>query len=145
MHFCFLCSPIVPSDKALCKEASNMEKVSCEFVLRIYGLYQGCHPLGVTSKQLGIVMEFMERGSLDSLLTALSAPPPWPLAFRLAHQIALGMNFLHSRNLVHKDLKPNNVLLSEDLNAKVAFTNLNSSLCLRYKALKHTVSLSRCR
>lgn len=75
MHFCFVSSPIVPSDKALCKEASNMKKVSCEFVLRIYGLYQGCHPLGATTTQLGIVMELMERGSLDSLLMALSAPP----------------------------------------------------------------------
>lgn len=89
-----------------------MEKASCEFVLRVYGIYQG------TEKQ-GIVMELMERGSVQSLLNDLSGPPAWPLAFRLAHQVALGMNFLHSRNLMHQDLKPSNILLNDALNAKV--------------------------
>lgn len=106
--------------KALSDEASHMEKASCEFVLRLYGMYQGCLPIGRASVQQGIVMEFMERGSFQSLLNDLAGPPPWPLAFRLAHQVALGMNFLHSKNLVHQDLKPSNVLLNHDLNAKIA-------------------------
>lgn len=52
---------------------------------------------------------------------ALRGSPPWPLAFRLAHQVALGINFLHSLcpPLLHLDLKPSNVLLDSDLNAKV--------------------------
>ncbi|KAJ8261493.1 hypothetical protein COCON_G00172160 [Conger conger] len=44
---------------------------------------------------MGLVMELMERGSVESLLKRLRGPPPWPLAFRLAHQVALGMNFMH--------------------------------------------------
>ena len=69
----------------------------------------------------GMVMELMEGGSLLSLLQALSAPPPWALAFRLAHQVASAMDFLHSKAspLVHSDLKPGNVLLDAYLNAKV--------------------------
>lgn len=45
-----------------------------------------------------------------------------PLAFRLAHQVALGINFLHNLSpaLLHLDLKPNNVLLDSYLNAKVS-------------------------
>lgn len=149
--FCFLstpyinpqphCSPIMPKEKALCKEADHMEKASCEFVLRVYGIYLGCPPVGVTPMQQGIVMEFMGRGSIQSLLNDLSGPPPWPLAFRLTHQVALGMNFLHSRNLMHHDLKPSNVLLNDDLNAKVVATNLNSSVYIRYKAVSCNVSL----
>lgn len=120
--FCFLytlfsnppphCNPVNPKEEALCKEAGHMEKASCEFVLRVYGIYQGI-------RKQGIVMELMERGSVESLLNDLSGPPMWPLAFRLAHQVALGMNFLHSRSLVHQDLKPNNILLNDALNAKV--------------------------
>uniref|UniRef100_UPI0037E94FB5 receptor-interacting serine/threonine-protein kinase 3-like n=1 Tax=Semicossyphus pulcher TaxID=241346 RepID=UPI0037E94FB5 len=105
--------PLLPEERALFEEANHMEKASCEFVLRVYGIYQGC------PKQ-GIVMEFMGRGSVQSLLEGLGGPPPWPLVFRLAHQVALGMNFLHSRNLMHHDLKPSNVLLNDDLNAKLA-------------------------
>lgn len=105
---------------SLSKEAFLMEQASFNFVLRVYGIYKGCPPVGQQTMQEGIVMEFMERGSIETLQTALSSPPPWPLAFRLAHQIALGMNFLHSKDLVHQDLKPSNVLLDSDLNAKLA-------------------------
>ncbi|CAB1344268.1 unnamed protein product [Coregonus sp. 'balchen'] len=53
-------------------------------------------------------------------MASLSGPPPWPLAFRLAHQIAMGMEFLHSHSptVLHLDLKPSNVLLDDRLNAK---------------------------
>lgn len=114
-------------------EAIHMEKASCEFVLRVFGSYLGCPPFGSKPLQQGIVMEFMGRGSVRSLLNDLSGPPPWPLAFRLAHQVALGMNFLHSRTLLHQDLKPSNVLLSDELNAKVAAAIFTASVCNRYK------------
>ncbi|XP_058501812.1 receptor-interacting serine/threonine-protein kinase 3-like isoform X2 [Solea solea] len=99
-------------------EADLMNKASCEFVLRVYGSYEG--NFRGASVQSGIVMEFMSRGSVQTLIQDLSGHPPWPLTFRLAHQVALGMNFLHSRNLIHHDLKPSNVLLNDDLNAKLA-------------------------
>lgn len=107
-------------DGELHKEANYMAKVSCDSVLTVHGMYKGCPPDGGTSTHLGIVTEFMERGSVESLLEALSGPPPWPLAFRLAHEVALGMNFLHWKNILHHDLKPSNVLLNGDLHAKLA-------------------------
>ncbi|XP_040894374.1 receptor-interacting serine/threonine-protein kinase 3-like isoform X3 [Toxotes jaculatrix] len=102
------------------EEVIHMDKASCEFVLRVYGIYEGIPPLKGFSMQKGIVMELMSRRSVQDLLQGLSGPPLWPLSFRLAHQVALGMNFLHSRNLIHHDLKPSNVLLNDDLNAKLA-------------------------
>lgn len=92
-----------------------MRLASSPDVLRILGVYSN-------SNRQGLVMEFMERGSLYSLLETLSGPPPWPLVFRLAHQIALGMNYLHCLDppLLHRDLKPQNVMLDKDLNAKAS-------------------------
>lgn len=122
-------------DKALCEEVNHMQKASCQFVLRVYGDYLGSLPFGpTTTMRQGIVMEYMRRGSVQSLMTKLSGPQPWPLVFRLAHQVAQGMNFLHTMNLMHHDLKPSNVLLNDDLNAKVVATNLNSSVCTQYEA-----------
>lgn len=113
----------ISRETELWREAKYMQIAACKFVPRLYGLYHGSIPLAGTTTQRGIVMDFMERGSVQSLLTTLSGPPPWPLAFRMAHQIAQGMNFLHARELMHHDLHPNNVLLDEDLNAKVVFQN----------------------
>lgn len=90
-------------------------------VLKIQGVYKGRALGGRSAIQMGLVMEYMERGSLADLQLALDTPPPWPLAFRIIYQIALGMNFLHqlSPPLLHLDLKPSNVLLDDSLNAKV--------------------------
>ncbi|XP_055365402.1 receptor-interacting serine/threonine-protein kinase 3-like isoform X2 [Betta splendens] len=111
---------LLDCDFGLWEEANNLDLASCEFVLRVYGLFQGRPPIrGIPEKQ-GIVMEFMRRGSVESLQKDLRGPPPWPLAFRLAHEVALGLNFLHSKNLVHSDLKPSNVLLNDDFHAKLA-------------------------
>lgn len=118
-------SPFMQSEAALNEEADHMSKVSCEFVLRIYGIYLEIPSGGGVHMQKGIVMEFMQRGSIQTLQKDLSGPPPWPLAFRLAHQVALGINFLHSRGLIHHDLKPSNVLLNDDLNAKVTVDPLS--------------------
>ncbi|XP_055796075.1 receptor-interacting serine/threonine-protein kinase 3-like [Salvelinus fontinalis] len=112
------------SSASLHNEAEMMSKGASLHVIRILGVYKDCPPTCGPYIQLGLVMEFMERGTLESLLDTLSLHPPWPhpLAYRLAHQIALGMNFLHCLipPLLHQDLKPNNVLLDDYLNAKVA-------------------------
>lgn len=103
------------------REASLMFQGGNSNVLRVFGLYEG--HLGNTQNlsRYGLVMEFMERGSLADLLQNLGGPPAWPLAFRIIHQIGLGMNFLHqlSPPLLHLDLKPSNVLLDDSLNAKL--------------------------
>ncbi|XP_072290545.1 receptor-interacting serine/threonine-protein kinase 4-like [Eucyclogobius newberryi] len=104
----------------LLREARFMDLGSNEFVLRVYGIYEG------PSGERGLVTEYMRRGSIESLQKQLSGPPPWPLAFRLVHQIALAMNFLHLKNIVHLDLKPNNILLDDTLNAKVADFGLST-------------------
>lgn len=108
---------------ALFKEAKYLETSSSDYVLRIYGIYEGIPPFpGEKFKTKGIVTEFMRRGSIESMQKKLNCTPPVPLAFRLAHEVALGINFLHSMGILHRDLKPSNVMLSESLNAKVKYS-----------------------
>ncbi|XP_035386140.1 receptor-interacting serine/threonine-protein kinase 4 isoform X1 [Electrophorus electricus] len=109
------------SDSSLLQEADLMRHGGNPNVLRIFGVYVGCPHGQPCPTQLGLVMEYMERGSVADLQQAVGGPPPWPLAFRIMHQIALGMNFLHqlSPPLLHLDLKPSNVLLDDSLNAKL--------------------------
>ncbi|XP_032434536.1 receptor-interacting serine/threonine-protein kinase 3-like isoform X2 [Xiphophorus hellerii] len=101
----------------LYKEAECLTKLSSEFVLRVYGIYNGNK---FPQFPEGIVMEFMEKGSIQTLQKDLSSPPPLPLAVRLAYQVAKGIQYIHSKSFVHHDLKPSNILLDNDFNAKLA-------------------------
>eukprot|EP00058_Branchiostoma_floridae_P003896 XP_002589384.1 hypothetical protein BRAFLDRAFT_77826 [Branchiostoma floridae] len=67
-----------------------------------------------------IVMPFMENGSLAGLLRDVDVP--WALRWRMAHEISLGMTFLHCQNpqILHCDLKAENVLLDGDFHVKIS-------------------------
>ncbi|KAJ3584989.1 hypothetical protein NHX12_013712 [Muraenolepis orangiensis] len=110
------------SSSALLREADLMRRGESPFVVRVSGVFKGRLPSSGHLVHLGLVMDYMEQGSLADLQATLCGPPPWPLAFRLAYQVALGMNFLHTLSppLLHLDLKPSNVLLDSSLNAKLA-------------------------
>ncbi|KAK2842177.1 hypothetical protein Q5P01_012377 [Channa striata] len=122
-------------------EANHMDVVSCEYVLRVYGVFEGHPPFQKTLTQKGIVMEFVGRGSIQTLQRDLEGPPPLPLAFRLAHEVALGMNFLHLRNLMHSDLKPSNVLLNNDFHAKLADFGLSKVSYSAFNSNRETTKL----
>ncbi|XP_048872630.1 receptor-interacting serine/threonine-protein kinase 4-like [Brienomyrus brachyistius] len=131
---------------ALQKEVHLMCKASSFHVVQIIGEYSGFPPgtKSVTSLQ-GLVMECMERGSLESLLKNLDGPPPWPLVLRFAHHVAVGLNYLHSLTpqMLHLDLKPSNVLLDSSLNAKVTdfgLARILSSTSLSKKSVGGTTN-----
>ncbi|CAH1251060.1 RIPK2 [Branchiostoma lanceolatum] len=67
-----------------------------------------------------IVMPYMENGSLARLLRDVDVP--WALRWRMTHEISLGMTFLHCQNpqILHCDLKAENVLLDDDFHAKIS-------------------------
>ncbi|XP_062870601.1 receptor-interacting serine/threonine-protein kinase 4 [Trichomycterus rosablanca] len=95
----------------LLEEANKMEAAKFRYILPVYG---------ICSDPLGLVMEYMETGSLETLLA--SEPLPWALRFRIIHETAVGMNFLHCMNppLLHLDLKPANILLDAHHHVKIS-------------------------
>ncbi|XP_078126623.1 receptor-interacting serine/threonine-protein kinase 4-like [Sander vitreus] len=130
------------TEMSLLNEIKMMRQATSPHVMAVRGIFKGRTPSG-RSTQLGLVMEVMERGSLASLQEALRGTPPWPLVFRLAHQVALGINFLHSlpRPVLHQDLKPQNVLLDDALNAKLTDFGLARISCSVTQVSKNSESL----
>ena len=72
-------------------------------------------------ESLSIVVEYMPQGSLDSYIRSSDPPGPFPLQrqFQFAGDIARAMKFLHGIGLIHGDLKPANLLVTDNLQIKL--------------------------
>src|SRR5215217_2975082 len=69
--------------------------------------------------RLYIAMEHVPGGNLKDLITRRGALEPAEAA-RLASQVAEALGTAHERGIVHRDVKPQNVLIDEAGEAKVA-------------------------
>ncbi|KAK4347286.1 hypothetical protein RND71_033625 [Anisodus tanguticus] len=88
-------------------------------LVRLYGC---C----VERKQYLLVYEYMENNSLSHALFGPEECRPkldWPTRQKICGGIAKGLAFLHEESplkIVHRDIKPTNVLLDKDLNPKIS-------------------------
>jgi serine/threonine-protein kinase len=78
-----------------------------------------------------IVFEYIDGENLKALIQR-RGPAPVTTALELALQIARGLSFAHQQGLVHRDVKPQNVLLNGDGQAKVTDFGIARSLDVQH-------------
>ncbi|XP_050028224.1 raf homolog serine/threonine-protein kinase Raf isoform X2 [Dermacentor andersoni] len=78
-------------------------------------LFMGC----VSKPQLTIVTQWCEGSSLYKHLHVLESKFEMLQVIDIARQTAQGMDYLHAKNIIHRDLKSNNIFLHDDLTVKI--------------------------
>ncbi len=78
-----------------------------------------------------LVIELAEGGSLHDLLFR-KAKLPLAQSLRILSQLCLGLQAMHDAGVVHRDLKPKNILLTQQQNVKIS--DFNTALRLNSKA-----------
>jgi len=68
----------------------------------------------------GYVMEYCSNGSLYRIIEKQQVQFSLRDRIRILLQIAQGMSFLHSKNVIHRDLKCENILMDDHLCSKIA-------------------------
>jgi serine/threonine protein kinase len=92
-------------------EAKMMARLDHPHVIRVYDV-------GTSGELPYIVMELAEGGTVNGWVEEHGPMPP-QLAVKVVMQVALGLSAAHALGLVHRDVKPHNVLVTSDGRCKV--------------------------
>ena len=103
----------------LLREAQAMAKIRHPNVVTV-------HEVGMLGDQVYLAMEFCDGGTLRAWLAAQRRD--WQALVELFAQAGRGLAAAHAAGLVHRDFKPDNVLLAADGSARVTDFGLVTAL-----------------
>ncbi|KAF9006499.1 hypothetical protein BDQ17DRAFT_1389314 [Cyathus striatus] len=82
-----------------------MKQAESPFVAKLYFTFQ-------SKENLYLVMEYLNGGDCAALIKSLGAlPEEWTKNY--IAEVVLGLEYLHQRGVVHRDLKPDNLLIDQ--------------------------------
>ena len=92
-------------------------------------------------KQMVICLEFMENGTVWDQILIKKKDLSLRKRFQLCLGLASGLRRIHSKNIVHKDLKPDNIFLNKDWEIKIGDLGLafNKQISKELKEVKQQI------
>eukprot|EP00397_Hematodinium_sp_SG-2012_P012438 GEMP01012608.1.p1 GENE.GEMP01012608.1~~GEMP01012608.1.p1 ORF type:complete len:301 (+),score=46.84 GEMP01012608.1:137-1039(+) len=105
------------------EEIRILSLIRCPQIVRYFGADIG-------EGTLKIVMEMCELGSIGGLLRLCVGQSGLqePQISYVAHSVLLGLAYLHAGKKIHRDVKAGNILLTRDLQVKLADFGISSEL-----------------
>ena len=93
-------------------EAQSAARLTHPNIVSIYDV-------GVEDNLYYIVMELIQGKTLKEIIVEEKGPLPWKWSVNVAIQIASALEMAHKNNIIHRDIKPHNIIITEDGIAKV--------------------------
>ncbi|KAF0046901.1 hypothetical protein F2P81_000534 [Scophthalmus maximus] len=122
------------SKRSLLEEGNIMASLNHERVVKLLGVI-------MEDRDCSLVMELLPRGNLLVMLETISVPVS--IKGRIISEILEGMVYLTDRRVIHKDIKPENILVDKDFHIKIA--DLGLATCQTWSKLTKEESRRRSR
>lgn len=106
--------------ESLLNEVRILKSLNHPFIVKVYNTFHD-------KNHLYLKMEYAEGGDLMKFLKTESIYSEKWIIFILA-QVVLSLEYLHSRNIVYRDIKPENILLTSNGYIKMADFGLSKDL-----------------
>jgi len=103
-------------ERSFGKEIAAYAELSGAYILKTYGFSAARHEKG---KIYMLVMEYMSRGSLASLIKDKGDKISLRRRLDMARNIVSGMRKIHEHRMIHRDIRPDNILVNESYVAKI--------------------------
>ena len=78
------------------------------------------HELIQEERGLFIVMEFVSGSTLETMLNGSPGPVEPKAVLQILWRLAGGLHAVHSAGVIHRDIKPGNIIIGEGLKVKIA-------------------------
>uniref|UniRef100_A0A665TSF3 LIM domain kinase 1 n=1 Tax=Echeneis naucrates TaxID=173247 RepID=A0A665TSF3_ECHNA len=101
------------TQKTFLKEVKVMRCLDHPNVLKFIGLFY-------KDKRINFISEYIQGGTLRETIIKMDKDFPWNTRVSYAKDIAAGMAYLHSMNVIHRDLNSHNCLVRENQSVVVA-------------------------
>ena len=109
----YLDSPL--SQTIFAKETAALKRLkACENIVQLYG--EEVRPTGDGRKEGVIQMEYVPGKQLREAAESL---PSNAVRYRLVHQLMSAIHYAHEEAVIHRDINPKNILITEDYTLKL--------------------------
>eukprot|EP01099_Mayorella_cantabrigiensis_P003680 TRINITY_DN2780_c0_g1_i1.p1 TRINITY_DN2780_c0_g1~~TRINITY_DN2780_c0_g1_i1.p1 ORF type:complete len:384 (+),score=96.91 TRINITY_DN2780_c0_g1_i1:47-1153(+) len=116
---------VIPEQKEMMKfvqrEVSLLKELRHPHIVQLIGI---CYH----TDSILIVTEYVSGGNLHQYLKDLNFPLSWKIRIKVAKETAMAMAYLHSRSIIHRDLKCKNLLVDDPFKVKVCDFGLARAL-----------------
>ncbi|XXG51206.1 hypothetical protein AAC387_Pa02g5031 [Persea americana] len=109
--------------RQILREMDILRRTDSPYVVRCHGIFEK------SCGDIGIVMEYMDGGTLDSLLRRQSGTCSEDVLAGITRQVLEGLSYLHSHKIVHRDIKPSNLLVNRKMEIKIADFGVSKIMC----------------
>eukprot|EP00195_Chlamydomonas_chlamydogama_P009069 CAMPEP_0202904676 /NCGR_PEP_ID=MMETSP1392-20130828/30593_1 /ASSEMBLY_ACC=CAM_ASM_000868 /TAXON_ID=225041 /ORGANISM="Chlamydomonas chlamydogama, Strain SAG 11-48b" /LENGTH=558 /DNA_ID=CAMNT_0049592433 /DNA_START=449 /DNA_END=2125 /DNA_ORIENTATION=- len=94
------------------RETRVLSSLDSDFIIKYYDSF-------LERGKLYIITEYASNGNLHDYIKRQKSRLPEDLIWKLFEQILLGLNHMHSKKILHRDIKTLNVFLDDGLNVKL--------------------------